>query len=168
MKRFFIFGIIFVSCLLVSGISVAQDDIKKYPSCKYCGMDREKFSHSRVFIEYDDGTMEGTCSLHCAAVELAIRIDKTPKGLFIGDFYSKNLIPAESAFWVMGGKKMGVMTTRAKWAFLGKEDAEKFRIENGGDSATFDQAMKGAYEDMYADTNMIREKRKMAKMGHKH
>jgi hypothetical protein len=29
--------------------------------------------------------------------------------------------------------------------------------------ATFDEAMKAAYEDMYTDTKMIREKRKMMK-----
>ena len=33
--------------------------------------------------------------------------------------------------------------------------------------ATLDEAMKGAYEDMYADTKMIRERRKMRMMEHK-
>ncbi len=58
---------------------------------------------------------------------------------------------------------MGVMTKRAKWAFENKADAEKFIKENGGTPATFDDAMEAAYEDMYADTKMIREKRKMMK-----
>ena len=35
---------------------------------------------------------------------------------------------------------------------------------NGGSLATFDDAIKAAYEDMYADTKMIRERRKMKKM----
>jgi nitrous oxide reductase accessory protein NosL len=62
---------------------------------------------------------------------------------------------------------MGVMTKRAKWAFEKKDDAEKFIKEDGGAIAPFDEAMKGAYEDMYADTKMIRERRKMRKMEHK-
>lgn len=62
---------------------------------------------------------------------------------------------------------MGVMTKRAKWAFEKKEDAEKFKAESGGELATFDQAIKAAYEDMYTDTKMIRERRKMRKMEHK-
>ncbi len=133
-------------------------------------MDREKFAHSRFFIEYDDGTSAGTCSIHCAAVDLAINIDKTPKAMWVGDYGQKTLVEAEKAFWVIGGSKMGVMTKKAKWAFAKSEQAEQFKAANGGDLANFDQAIKTAYEDMYADTKMIRDKRKMAKqkMEHKH
>lgn len=155
-------------CLSITAVVFAQDDIKKYPSCKYCGMDREKFAHSRMLLEYDDGTAEGTCSLHCMAVQLAIYIDKTPKAILVGDFNEKKLLDAEKAFWIIGGNKMGVMTKRAKWAFQKKEDAEKFKTGNGGDLASFEQAVKAAYEDMYADTKMIRERRKMRKMEYKH
>jgi len=81
----------------------------------------------------------------------------------VGDFNSKKLIDAEKAFWVIGGNKPGVMTKKAKWAFENKADAEKFIAENGGSLSTFDEAMKAAYEDMYDDTKMIREKRKMMK-----
>jgi len=146
----------------------AQEDIQKQLSCKYCGMNRQQFAHSRIFIEYDDASTVGTCSIHCAAVDLAINIDKTPKVLQVGDYHSKALIDAEKASWVIGGSKMGVMSKRAKWAFEKKEDAEKFIKENGGEMAMFDVAMKAAYEDMYQDTKMIREKRKMRKMEHKH
>ena len=142
----------------------AQEDVQKHSSCKYCGMNRQQFAHSRIFIEYDDATTVGTCSIHCAAVDLAINIDKTPKTIQVGDYDSKALIDAEKASWVIGGSKMGVMTKRAKWAFDKKEDAEKFIKENGGETATFDVAMKAAYEDMYQDTKMIRERRKMRKM----
>jgi copper chaperone NosL len=142
----------------------AQEDIKKHPSCKYCGMDRERFATSRVYIEYDDGSTEGLCSLHCTAVDLALHIDKTPKVIWVGDFNTKKLVDGEKAVWVMGGNKPGVMTRRAKWAFEQKADAEKFIKENGGTLTTFDEAMKAAYEDMYADTKMIRERRKMRKM----
>ena len=157
-----------ILCLLIAAVAFAQDDIQKYPSCKYCGMDREKFGHSRMLIEYEDGTSLGTCSLHCMAVELAIHIDKTPKAILVGDYNSKTLTDAEKAFWIIGGSKMGVMTKRAKWAFGKKEDAEKFKAENGGDLTSFEHAIKAAYEDMYADTKMIRERRKMRKMEHKH
>ncbi|MGE5844934.1 MAG: nitrous oxide reductase accessory protein NosL, partial [Syntrophaceae bacterium] len=71
---------------------------------------------------------------------------------------------AERATWVLGGSKMGVMTRNAKWAFLQRGDAEKFIAQNGGKMATYDDAMKASYEDMYADTKMIRDKRKMMKM----
>jgi copper chaperone NosL len=151
-------------CFLLTGFAFGQEDTKKYPSCKYCGMNRETFAHSRVLIEYDNGTSEGTCSLHCMAIDLALNIDKTPKAILVGDYNTKKLIDAEKGFWVIGGNKMGVMTKRAKWAFEKKDEAEKFVKENGGSMATFDEAIKLAYEDMYADTKMIRERRKMKKM----
>jgi nitrous oxide reductase accessory protein NosL len=149
------------------GLAEAQEDVQKHSSCKYCGMDRAQFAHSRMLIKYDDGSEVGTCSIHCVAVDLAINIDKTPGGIMVGDCGTKKLIDGEKAFWVIGGNKMGVMTKRAKWAFEKKEDADKFIKENGGEAAPFDLAMKAAYEDMYADTKMIREKRKMRKMEHK-
>ena len=163
MKKFTLL-IALALCFLLAGIALGQEDIKKHASCKFCGMDRERYGHSRVLIEYDDGTTEGTCSLHCMAIDLALNIDKTPKALLVGDYNTKELIDAEKSFWVVGGNKMGVMTKRAKWAFEKKDDAEKFVRENGGSLATFDEAIKLAYEDMYSDTKMIRDRRKMKKM----
>jgi copper chaperone NosL len=89
-----------------------------------------------------------------------LHIDKTPKALRVGEYNDKALIDAEKAFWVMGGNKSGVMTRRAKWAFGKKEEAETFVKENGGWLANFDEVIKAAYEDMYSDTKMIRERRK--------
>jgi nitrous oxide reductase accessory protein NosL len=124
-----------------------------------------------MLVEYDDGTSVGFCSIHCAAVDLALNIDKTPKAVWVGDFNTRKLIDADKALWVVGGTKPGVMTKRAKWAFEAKADADRFIAENGGSPATFEDAMKIAFEDMYQDTKMIREKRKMMKKqaaGHQH
>ncbi len=168
MKRLSLLAIVILICISVPAIVFAQEDAKKYPSCKYCGMDREKFAHSRVLIEYEDGSVVPMCSIHCAAVDLANNIDKTPKAILVGDYGTKNLVDVEKAFWVIGGSKMGVMTKRAKWAFETKEGAEAFRKENGGALANFDEAVKASYEDMYQDTKMIRDRRKMRKMEHQH
>ncbi len=170
MKKLNLF-LLFVLIGLIAVSSVpAQEDVQKHPSCKYCGMDREKFAHTRVFIEYEDGATVGTCSIHCAAVDLALNIDKNPKAIWVGDFNSKKLIAADQAFWVIGGSKPGVMTKNAKWAFADKQESAKFQEANGGKPGDMDQAIKTAYEDMYADTKMIRDRR-MAKrkaMEHKH
>jgi hypothetical protein len=162
-----LFVLIVIGLIFGTGLVFAQGDVKQIPECTYCGMDRGKFAHSRILIEYDDGSVEGMCSIHCAAIDLAIHIDKNPKAIQVGDYLTKKLNDGEKAFWVIGGNKVGVMTKRAKWAFEKKEDAEKFVKENGGKLSTFDEAMKAAYEDMYADTKMIRERRKMRKMEHK-
>jgi copper chaperone NosL len=160
-----IIAILLSFCLaFVSTPVFAEDDLHLEPSCKFCGMDRTQFAHSRMFVTYDDNSTKGTCSLHCMAVELALNIDKTPALLQVGDYDSKKLIDAEKAFWVIGGNKPGVMTKQAKWAFATKADAEKFIAANGGTLANFDEAIKAAYNDMYADSKMIRERRKMKKM----
>ncbi len=141
----------------------AADDVKQVPSCKYCGMDREKFAHSRTLVEYDDGKTEGFCSIHCAAVDLAVNIDRAPKRIMVGDYGTKELIDAEKAFWVVGGSKPGVMSARAKWAFQSEAEAAAYVKESGGTPANFETAMKAAYEDMYQDTKAIRERRAMKK-----
>jgi len=150
--------------MIVNTNLFAIDDVSKHKSCPHCGMDRGQFAHSRMLVVYDDGTEAGLCSLHCTAIDLAIHIDKTPKTIYVGDFNAKKLIDAEKAFWVMGGNKPGVMTKRAKWAFEKKEDADAFVKKEGGLIADFDQAIKASYEDIYADTKMIRERRKMKRM----
>jgi nitrous oxide reductase accessory protein NosL len=144
------------------GAALAADadaDIDKHKSCKFCGMDREKWNFSRVYLEYDDGSTEGTCSIHCAAVDLALNLDKSPKTIWVADFSTRQLIDAEKAVWVLGGKKQGVMTKRAKWAFADKAAAEAFIEVNEGAASTFDEMIKGAYQDMHEDTMMIRERR---------
>jgi copper chaperone NosL len=141
-------------------------------TCDYCGMDRGQYAHSRMLITYDDGTDFGACSLHCAALDLAVHLDKTPKRIHVGDYRTKQLIDAESAFWVIGGSEPGVMTERGKWAFERKKDAEAFVTGNGGILVAFDEAIKAAYEDMYSDWKTIRNRKKVKKMQmpaeHKH
>jgi nitrous oxide reductase accessory protein NosL len=149
--------------LSIAPVAVAAPaaDVAQSPSCRYCGMDREKFSHSRMLIAYEDGSTVATCSLHCAAVELANAIDRIPVSVRVADYDSKELIDAETAVWVIGGNRKGVMTAKAKWAFSSRESADRFVKENGGAIAGFEEAIKVSYDDMYQDTRMIRENRKM-------
>lgn len=160
---------IVLGVFILAGVTLswAQEDISNHPNCPYCGMDRAKFAHSRVLIEYDDGTSFGGCSLHCAAIDMAVNIDKAPVSIRVGDYSTKKLIDAENATWVIGGDQMGVMTRRAKWAFENQADADNFIKGHGGEAATFEEAVKATYEDMYHDTRMIHEKRKMKRMKEK-
>lgn len=151
--------------LLLSTASATPDgDVQQAPSCRYCGMDRQKFGHSRMLIEYDDGSPVGLCSIHCAAVELANAIDRSPKAIWVADHGTRQLVDAEKATWVVGGDVPGVMTHRAKWAFADRAAADAFAKARGGTLASFDEAMKGAYEDMYRDTKAIRERRRARRL----
>lgn len=161
MKR--LFAVAVVTLLTLGGVARADHhlgDVKEHAACKHCGMDRAKFASSRMLLEYDDGTKLGACSLHCVAVDLAVQVDRSPTAIQVADMGTQALIDAEKAVWVLGGKKPGVMTRRGKWAFADKAAAKAFQKENGGTLVTFEAAMKAAYEDMYEDGKMIREKRK--------
>jgi len=161
MSRKILCGVL-TTLFLLTAIAVyaeTMQDIQVHKNCKYCGMDREKFAHSRMLIEYSDGSSVGTCSIHCTAIDLAQAFNKQPEAIMVADYKTKNLIDAEKAYWVIGGKKPGVMTKTAKWSFADKKDALVFIKENGGKLANFEEAMQATYEDMYNDTRMIREKR---------
>lgn len=142
-----------------AGFAEAQEQ-----SCFYCGMYKSKFKHSWVTIEHDDESVEGFCSVHCAAIDMALHTDKAIRKIAVGDYDTKIQINADKAFWVIGGEIMGVMTTRAKWAFETKERADNFMNKHGGRPATFSEVIKAAFEDMYQDTLVIRKKRKMINM----
>ncbi|PLX94379.1 MAG: NosL family protein [Desulfuromonas sp.] len=145
---------------LISGVVIAaEQDQLDHPSCSYCGMNRVKFAHSRMLIEYAEGPSVGTCSIHCTALEFANAIDRLPVTIKVGELNSKMLIDAEQAVWVLGGDRPGVMTKRAKWAFADQAAAAEFIASHGGEIIDFEQAMTATYEDMYRDTKMIRAKR---------
>ncbi|OGT96532.1 MAG: NosL family protein [Geobacteraceae bacterium GWB2_52_12] len=161
MRLFLLLLFGFLMTVPTNSLAAAPADISQAPACKQCGMDRGKFNYSRIVIEYEDGSTAGSCSLHCAAVELANSIDKIPVMVRVAEYDSKELIDAETAVWVMGGSKKGVMTGQAKWAFASKAAAERFIAANGGSIVDFDAAIKAAYDDMYQDTKMIREFKRM-------
>lgn len=149
-----------VAMVILSGNVVFADE----NSCTYCGMKKAMFGHSWMNIERMDGSVVGVCSVHCAAVDMALNVDKPAKKITVGDYNSKKQIDAEKAYWVLGGDQMGVMTARAKWAFGSKETADDFISKHGGRPATFEEIMKASFEDMYEDTLMIQKKRKMMHM----
>jgi len=153
-----------VATILISFIFLANPAFSYDESCIHCGMNKAQFGHSWVIIEHNDGTFEGVCSVHCAAIDMALHTDKGTKSITVGDYNSKKQIDVDKAYWVIGGDKMGVMTANAKWAFETKQAADKFMSEHGGRPANFDEVMKAAFEDMYADTLMIQKKRQMMKM----
>ena len=144
--------------LVLSGVALADKD-----SCLYCGMKKEKYEHSWVVIEREDGAQEEVCSVHCAAIDMALHIYMPVKKITVGDYNTKQQIDADRAYWIIGGDKMGVMTARAKWAFKTKDAADSFMNAHGGRIATFEEVMKAAFEDMYEDTLIIQKKRKMMK-----
>jgi nitrous oxide reductase accessory protein NosL len=142
MKRIGTFTIIIMMLAVV--LAYAMGNVESPKKCRQCGMDRTVFATSRMVIEYSDETAVGVCSIHCASVELDSGKGKKVHRLMVADYSTKELIDAGSASWVVGGKKKGVMTAVAKWAFAKREDAIKFTELHGGIVTSYDQAMNSA------------------------
>ena len=122
-------------------------DVKMHRACPHCGMDREKFAHSRMLVTYTDGSSAGMCSIHCVATELKANKTRVVKMVEVADLNSKKLVDAEKATWVIGGSRKGVMTKTPKWAFAAKDDANAFISKNGGKLATYKEALSLAEKD---------------------
>lgn len=134
------------------------NDIEKYPSCNYCGMDRMKFHHSRMLIDYMQDVADPVCSLRCAASSLTIKLGRGPKAIWVGDNASdadiKPLTNAEKATFLVGSQIKGVMTRRSKVAYSSKESAEAAQKANGGEVVDFDKALLAAYTDISESVSM--------------
>ncbi|CAA7617895.1 conserved exported hypothetical protein [Candidatus Terasakiella magnetica] len=137
------------------------DEFSKYPKCPYCGMDRAEYHFSRHLIHYSDDLVDGTCSLHCAAISLSVNLDRMPKAIYAPDNGSgeavKPLTSAEAATYVIGGDHRGVMTKKPKTSFASKAAAEA--AKGDGELADFNKALMAAYMGMAEDTMAIRMKR---------
>ena len=140
MKKLWIALLLVISLVT---ICMAAEKVEAPDSCKHCGMDRTKFAHSRMVVNYSDGSSTGACSINCVVTDMKEN-KKEVKSFQVGDYNTKKLIDAKTATWVIGGSKKGVMTPVAKWAFAEKKDAEAFVKKNGGKPATFDEVLKAA------------------------
>lgn len=144
----FLITILAVVLLSMANNVPAQDDIDAHRSCDNCGMDRKAYGYSRMLVQYEDGTVKGTCSLHCAVIELDANHGRAVKALLVADRETRILIDAEQAIWVMGGEKRGVMTQLPKWAFPSQASAETFIKANGGKIVTWAEALAAAKEEL--------------------
>jgi copper chaperone NosL len=145
-----------------------KDELTKYPRCRYCGMERAKFSHTRMLIVYENDSVDATCSLHCAAISLSLNMDLGPKAMHVGDAGGegdvKPLTDAEKAHFVIDPSKPGVMTKVSKAAFSDKAKADaaaalEASAKAGAKVVDFDTALKDAYLGMAEDTIMLRKRR---------
>jgi nitrous oxide reductase accessory protein NosL len=143
-------GIFFVAVALL-GIAVsavlAGSDIDDFRSCNGCGMDRKAYGYCRMVVSYKDGSEVGVCSLHCAVADIDADKGRDVTSVMVADRDTRMLTDAEKAVWVIGGRKRGVMTQRAKWAFATREAAQSFVDSNGGHIISWDAALQAAREE---------------------
>lgn len=146
----------------------AKDDTRKFPRCRYCGMVRAKFSATRHLIQYEDDSVDATCSLHCSAIGLAINMDKGLKAMWAGDAGGdgeiKPLVLVDKAFYVIDPSKPGTMTRVSNAAYADEAKAKaaataEASAKAGAEVVNFDTALRKAYLVMADDTIMLRKRR---------
>jgi nitrous oxide reductase accessory protein NosL len=141
-----------------------EHELEKYPKCPYCGMDRTQWHHSRHLVHYDDGLVDGTCSIHCLAISLSLNIDRGPQAIYAADFGAtgqpRPLIDVDRARYLVGAQLKGTMTANSKMAFGSVARAEEVQSEKGGTLTGFDDALRAAYLGMADDTLMVRKRRR--------
>lgn len=138
-------GLFAIALLCLGGTAaLPQDDIERHRSCAHCGMDRKTYDFSRMVVLPRDGEPVGVCSLHCAVKEIDGNPGRAVKSILVADFGSRKPIDAETAVWVMGGDRPGVMTDRPKWAFATRGDADAFIASHGGNVVSWAQALDAA------------------------
>jgi copper chaperone NosL len=133
-----------LAAISITTVLYAQADVEEHRRCFHCGMDRKAYGFSRMLLHFDDGTVIGVCSLHCAVAELEANGARKVKRIEVADRDTRDLIDAKKACWVIGGDKPGVMTETAKWAFAEKKRAEKFVKKHGGSVSSFKEAFDAA------------------------
>ncbi len=140
-----------------------SDELKKYPHCPYCGMDRTQWHHSRHLVHYDDDLVDGTCSIHCLAISLSVNLDRGPKAIYAADFGAgdkiKPLVNVDQAHYLIGSKLKGTMSGKSKMVFASAKAAKAAQAEHGGKLGSFDDALTDTYMGMAKDTLMIRKRR---------
>ena len=105
---------------------VKTDSSKEF--CNVCGMHLTKYYKTNHVAEFRNGHKEQYCSLHCLA-EIHKNHEEKIKQIQVVDTNSLKLIDATKAFYVVGSSKEGTMSPVSEYAFLTKEEAEKFKKE---------------------------------------
>lgn len=140
-----------------------ENDIEKYPKCPYCGMDRRYNHRSRMLIQFSNDLPDPLCSIHCAAISLALNLGLDPKAVYVGDNAIETdprpLVDAGKATFLVGSDLPGVMTWNSKVAYGTAEAAAAAQKAHGGQLMDFRQAIKVSFTDLADDVDRMRSAR---------
>jgi len=127
-------------------------------TCHNCGMMRPMWA--RTFYHYElAGEKKEVCSLHCLA-ETTLNSGKEPENVQVA-LYSDpyTMVPAESAFYVVGSKARGTMTMQSKLAFASEKEAMDFAAQCGGTVVGFKKAFAMATASFQKENQKIAQNR---------
>ena len=115
-------------------------------SCVVCGMYLDLYARTRYVLTFDDGTIQSTCSLACAAQAIEKGGHKV-RDVKVADCLTGDLIDARKAVYLEGSDIPGVMSYTSRLAFTSREKALSFQKKHGGTLISFDEALRNQLSD---------------------
>lgn len=129
--------------------------------CPVCGMKIQNYYKTSHASHLDDGTKTHYCSMRCLIVDSYER-KADLENAFVVDVNSQKLIPAKSAFYVVGSSVNGTMAKVSKLAFENENDAKEFAKIYGGEIKNYQDTLEIAKEAIKTDN--AERKMRMQKM----
>ena len=125
-------------------------DLAQYPKCLNCGMSRKECAHTRIVVEYADGTKRAECSLHCLLADLVDQPGRQRKRIMAADYHDRKLVEAEKCSWVRYDNAVECRGSKVMLAFRSDQGADNFVASFGGQKIHYDEALKLTYVDLEA------------------
>ena len=139
-----------------------KGDQKMY--CPVCGMTLPLFYRTNHAASHN-GHDKQYCSIHCAVEDKEVN-RKMLANFRVVDNESLKFIDSNDAYFVVGSKKPGTMSTVSKYAFASKKSAENFANQFGGKIMNFDELYLNVKETLKDDIKKVNMKQaKAAKKG---
>ena len=142
--------VVVIVAVYVFGFATPKD-LARYPDCLNCGMSRKSCAHTRIIVEYADGTKRAECGLHCLLADLVDQPGRQPKTILAADYNSRKLVEAEKCWWVRYDNVVECRGSKVMLAFRSERGAEDFIVSFGGNKLNFDEALKVVYQDNEAE-----------------
>ena len=126
--------------------------------CPNCGMVRPMWARTWKTFENTAGPSEA-CSFHCLA-DVALKSGEDPRNVMVALYTEPHkMIPAETAYYVVGSKAPGTMTMKSKIAFASKPRAEKFVRDCGGSVMGYAETLRVAKDAIHQENEIILRRR---------
>lgn len=167
--------IVLIICLVLSFFTVSFAEFSKSPTnnptllqqgeekhwCPICGMSLKGFYKTNHAVKLKDGNYKQYCSIRCLAFDYETIKDNI-ESIKVVDIKSDKFIDAYKAYYVVGSKISGTMSTVSKLGFGKKEDAIEFVKTYGGEIKSFNDTFKLSRESLNNDIAFfIKKKEKM-------
>ncbi len=143
-------------CAIQHPIMPPDKDLKG--QCINCGMVRPMWARTWITFENSDGKFQ-VCSFHCLA-EMALKSGEEPRNVRVALYKDPHtLVPAGSAFFVVGSRAKGTMTMTSKLAFGARDEASRFADSCGGKVMGFNDTLELAKGSIQKENQTIAKNR---------